>query len=234
MAEELDFETYLCISPNEFKIFLFNKKNLTNLYSDKIKLNNNSGYINFNILDKFLENNIFKIEKSSGNFIKKIFLIIENEEIGEINFGIKKKNYESIINKKFLQNILVDAKDLFRENYKNNNIMHIIINRFFEGGKYYLSFSDEFSGDYLCVEFQFRFISRNFIYEMSQVLKKYHIELEGCLDGNYIKNYFVGEQIEYSQMIYKIKNGLNLNEVTLVSKNSEKKGFFEKFFNLFG
>ena len=233
MAEELDFETYLCISPNEFEIYLFNKRNLTNLYSDKIKLNNNSSYINFNILDEFLENNIFKIEKTFGNFIKKIFLIIENEEISQISFGIKKKNYESIINKKFLQNILIDAKDLFRENYQNHKIMHILINRFFDGEKYHLSFSDKFSGDYFCVEFQFRFISLNFIYKMNKVLKKYHIELAGCLDGKYIQDYFVGEQIEYSQMIFKIKNGLNSNEAILISKNSEKKGFFEKFFQLF-
>ena len=233
MAEELDFETYLCISPNEFKIFLFNKKNLTNLYSDKIKLNNNSGYINFNILDKFLENNIFKIEKSSGNFIKKIFLIIENEEIGEINFGIKKKNYESIINKKFLQNILIDAKDLFRENYQNHKIMHILINRFFENGNYHLSFKDEFSGSYLCVEFQFKCISDNFISKIIKILGKYQVELAGCLDSNYIKNYFTDERIEHSVMIYKIQNGFNENEVKLISKNVEKKGFFEKFFQLF-
>ena len=48
MIEELDLETYLCVSPNEFTIYLFNKKNLTNLYIDKIKLNNNSDFIDFN------------------------------------------------------------------------------------------------------------------------------------------------------------------------------------------
>ena len=57
MAEELDLETYLCISPKEFEIYLFNKNNLTNLYVDKIRLNNNSDNIDFNHLDKFLEKN---------------------------------------------------------------------------------------------------------------------------------------------------------------------------------
>ena len=73
MAENFDLETYLCISPNEFDIYLFNKKNLKNLYEDKIRFNNNSDYFNFNLLDKFLEKNIFKIEKFAGNFIKNIF-----------------------------------------------------------------------------------------------------------------------------------------------------------------
>ena len=233
MAEELDLETYLCISPNEFEIYLFNKINLKNLYEDKIRFNNNSDYFNFNLLDKFLEKNIFKIEKFAGNFIKNIFLIIDKKKIKEVNFGIKKKSYENIIGKNFLQNILTDAKDLFRENYQNDHIMHILINRYFESGNYHLSFKDEFSGDYLCVEFQFKCISDIFISEIIKVLGKYQVALSGCLDSNYIKNYFVDQQLEYTKMIYKIQNGFNENEVKLISKNLKKTGFFEKFFQLF-
>ena len=39
MIEELDFETYLFISPGELKIYLFDKKNLKNLYENKLILN---------------------------------------------------------------------------------------------------------------------------------------------------------------------------------------------------
>ena len=34
-------------------------------------------------------------------------------------------------------------------------------------------------------------------------------------------------------MANKLNNGMNKNEVQLVSKNVENKGFFEKFFQLF-
>ena len=132
-----------------------------------------------------------------------------------------------------MQNILTDAKDLFRENYQNDHIMHILINRYFENGNYHLSFKDEFSGDYLCVEFQFKCISDIFISEIIKVLGKYQVALSGCLDSNYIKNYFVDQQLEYTEMIYKIQNGFNENEVKLISKNLKKTGFFEKFFQLF-
>ena len=39
--------------------------------------------------------------------------------------------------------------------------------------------------------------------------------------------------MEISEIIYKIQNGFNENEVKLISKNSNKKFFFEKFFQLF-
>ena len=78
MIEEFDIETYLYISPNEFWIYLFDKKNLKNLYKKGIKFNNNY-FIDVNNLDKFIEDNIFKIEKLAGHFVKNIVLVVEND-----------------------------------------------------------------------------------------------------------------------------------------------------------
>ena len=232
MIEELDIETYLYISSNIFRISLFDKKNFKNLYKKEIKFDH-SDLVNLNNLDKFLADNIFKIEKLSGNFIKNIFLILENGQIKDLNFGIKKKNYEKNIDKKFVENILKDANDLFRENYQNCKIIHILISRYLVNETYHLKFNDRFEGDYLGIELQFKYISSEFISKINKVLGKYQIDLAGCLDGKYIKNYFSNEKIEYSEMIYKIQTGLNDNEVKLISKNLRKKGLFEKFFQLF-
>ena len=92
---------------------------------------------------------------------------------------------------------------------------------------------NNFKGDYLCIELQFNFISNNFISEINTVLRKYQVVLAGCLDGEYIKNYFTDEQIQYPEMIYKIISGINENEVKLISKNQKTNGFFERFFQLF-
>ena len=51
--------------------------------------------------------------------------------------------------------------------------------------------------------------------------------------GNYIKNFIEKENNEISLVAYKLRNGYNDDEVNLVPKNSENKGFFEKFFQLF-
>ena len=51
--------------------------------------------------------------------------------------------------------------------------------------------------------------------------------------GNYIKFFFDQDTSEISLMAHKLKNGCNDNEVVLVPKNIENKGFFEKFFQLF-
>ena len=53
------------------------------------------------------------------------------------------------------------------------------------------------------------------------------------MSGSYIKSFLNKEQPEFSTMANQLNNGLNKNEVKLVSKTPKNKGFFEKFFQLF-
>ena len=76
MIEDLDFETYLYISKDKFKIFVLNKKKLKNLYSQELKIDHQFDFKDPNVLLNFLDKNIYKIEKLIGNFIKNIILIV--------------------------------------------------------------------------------------------------------------------------------------------------------------
>ena len=50
--------------------------------------------INFGLINAFLENNIFKIEKILNNFVKKINLIIECKSFLTVSLSIKKNNHK--------------------------------------------------------------------------------------------------------------------------------------------
>ena len=91
MTEETDFETYLYLSSSKFEIFLFDKKNIKNLFQETIIIENNFDFIKFSELTEFLDKNIFKIEKLIGTFIKNISLIIDNENNLMIKICNKKK-----------------------------------------------------------------------------------------------------------------------------------------------
>ena len=69
MNKENELQYYLSVAPNKYGIYLFDTKNLTNLYKEEIVLNNDTNYQNYDELKKFLDYNIFKIEKLSGKFI---------------------------------------------------------------------------------------------------------------------------------------------------------------------
>tara|TARA_B100001094_G_scaffold72846_1_gene69143 strand:+ start:263 stop:967 length:705 start_codon:yes stop_codon:yes gene_type:complete len=233
MIEEENFETYLSISPKKFEIFLFDKKNLKSLYKDKLELENKIDFLNLDNLSNFLDANIFKIEKLADNFIKNIFLIIESEKNSYVNICIKKKNYENLVNYKNLEIALTEVKDLFKENYQKQNIMHMIIKNYSVNGKNYSSFINDINGDYLSLEVNFISIPSNFELILDKILEKYQIRIDKFLDGKYLIEQSKDNKFELPNIANKIINGYNQNEVILVPKNLKNKGFFENFFQLF-
>ncbi len=233
MTEEFNLETYLKISSSKFSIYLFDLNNLNILYKKEVKIENNTDLIDWIKLNDFLKDNIFKIEKLNRNFVKNILLIIENNKISSINLSLKKKNYQKIIYKKNLEILLTEAKELFIESYRNEKIMHMILNKFSVNENLYSSFKENLSGENFRIEVQFKYIPNSFIEKIDKVLEKYQIEVSHYLDEYYIKNFFKGVDIEFPNMIYKISRGFNQNEIKFIQKNPSKLAFFEKFFNLF-
>ena len=231
MIEE--FKTYLSISPNKFEIFLYDTKKLKNFYKENIEFDNQSEEINCIILNKFLEENIFKIEKFSGNFINNICLLIEDKKIQNISLGIKQKNFKKKIEKSHIEKLITDAKDLYSENYIEEKILHVLIKSFIIDGNSFSPVDSNLVGDSVHIEVQFKSVSIKLLKEIENVLEKYHIKVSDKLDQNYLKDLSEDATFELDEIAYKVQNGLNENEVNLVPKNQKKKGFFEKFFQLF-
>ena len=233
MNKEIDFETNLIISYGKFEIFLLDIKNHKNIYQEEFKFRDVSEKLDFNLLNVFLENNIFKIEKLAGNFINNINLVIENKSILKSSISIKKKNYTGEITSVILEGMLTDVKDLFKENYNQYKLIHMIIDKYIIDGVSYSSYEDQISNDEVSLEIKIILISNSIILEIENILKKYQIQVNNFLDKGYVKNFFLDKQLDISQMAHKLKNGMNDKEVQITSKYPKKLGFFEKFFQLF-
>jgi len=231
MIEEADFETFLYLSRNQCVIFVENKRTFKSLYKEEIKITDEMYPDDLNKLSKFLDRNIYKIEKLVGNFIKDITLIIENDKILNVDIGIKKKDHTQFLNQDYLKNDLIEVKDLFKASYQNQVIMHMLIINYDEDGN--KNFSNDFDENNLYTVVKFISISNSLTSILDKLLEKHQIQINQYMSGEYIKN-FIGEDLgELSMMASKLKNGFNKNEVTLISKNIENKGLFEKFFQLF-
>ena len=233
MSEDLELETYLSISPNKFGIYLLDPKKNKNLYKEELRFENNSKNIDFVYLNKFLEENIFKIEKLNGDFIENIFLIVKSLDVVNLEIGIKKKNYENSVNKKYLVNAVTEVKDLVKETYQDSKIIHIIIKNLQMNDNDFLSIQKSFESKDLGLEISFISINHNLIFQLEKILEKYQIKINRYLCGSYIGEFSRVHGAEFSTMANKIIKGFNKNEVELVKKNEENTGFFEKFFQLF-
>jgi hypothetical protein len=222
MIEKSDFDTFLYISKNEYQIFVYDKVNFQSLYNKRLKINSD---VNLDDLSKFLDDNIYKIEKIVGNFIRNIILIIEDNKILSINISLKKNNYDNHLNKKFLKNNLTEVRDIFRENYEDQVIMHMIIVNDND--------NDNDNDNYLYLEVNFITISNNITLIFDKILENYQIKVQKYMSGSYIKSFLNDNETKLSVMAKKLNDGFNRNEVKFDRKNIQNKGFFEKFFQLF-
>ena len=229
MIDETDFETFLYISDNKYQIFVYDKNNSKNLYNEEIK---NDNEIELNILSKFLDDNIYKIEKKIKNFIRSIILIIEDDKILEIGLSIKIKNYEKQLDYKYVKNGLIEAKNIFKENYSDLVIMHMLIVDN-DMSKKLLSDSKKINDNYLYLEVNFICISVSYTHILDKLLGNFQIKIEQYMSGNYVKNFLEEDENMIPVIANKLNNGFNKNEVKVISKNKENRGFFERFFQLF-
>ena len=233
MNEVIDFETYLIISYKKFEIYLFDRKNFKNLYTEEFNFQTNQEKTQLNLLSDFLEKNIFNIEKVAGNFVNNLNVIIENDSILNFNLSVKKKNYSGSVTNIFLKKTLSDIHDLFQESYNQYKLIHMLVNKYTVDGINYSSLNDTIKCNEISLEIKLISISNSIIYEIENILKKYQIQVNNYLDTEYIKDFYKDEKIDISQKAHKLLNGLNINEVHIASKSRKKRGFFEKFFQLF-
>ena len=230
MIEESHFETFLYISKNKYQIFVQDKDNLKNIFNEEIEVDDQ---IELDNLSKFLDDNIYKIEKVVNRFIRNIILIIENEKILSTDISIKKNNYEKNTSQKYFETNLIEVKDIFKESYHDQIIMHMVIINKDKNDNSSLFDDSNINNNYFYLEVNFISILNSFTFIYEELLKKHHIKIKKYMSGSYIKSFLNKGQSEFLIMANQLNNGLNKNEVKLVSKTAENKGFFERFFQLF-
>ena len=233
MTEKSEIDTYLTISKNKFGIYLLDKKKKNTLYKEELNFKGKANNLELESLSNFLNKNIFKVEKLLGKFVNSIFVVIDTDKILNINMSLKKKNYDQGIKLKNLEGLLIEAKDLFKENNKDYKIMHMLIKKYIINGESYLNFISDLKSDFICIEVNFICIPIELSSEINLILDKYHIQINRFLNTSYINNLILNKEIETEYKISKVLSGYNENEVNLVIKNPNKMGFFEKFFQLF-
>ena len=232
MSNEVNFETYLFISKKKFIIRVIHNSSFKKIYSEQILLDDNSE-LDFEILNEFLEKNIFKFEKFLKNFIKNIYIILDSKEFFPVRISLKKNNNGNLINSTSLIYPLNNLKNSFKSNYNDKKIIHILIENYLIDNKKYLSLPKNLKCNFFCLDVNFICLSNVFVDKLETVLKKYHVQVNQILSANYIENFSSQGFENIFTTASRIKSGCNENEVFLVNKTSENKGFFEKFFDFF-
>ena len=234
MKSNFDFNTYLFISKKKIIISAYRENNFEKIYEKELQLNEQLEHINYQELDNFLNDNIFRIEKKLDNFIKKIIVIIDTDQFFLIQLSIKKKDIENLIDLKSLSYLINEAKENCKKTIDERRIIHLIIKNYKIDNENYVSMPKDVNNKSFSIDLEFICLSNEIIKNLEKILNKYQISLGQIVNANYIREFLTGEENEnIFLMTKKILSGYNSNEVILVNKSNKNQGFFEKFFNFF-
>ena len=233
MSREIDFKTYLFLDNSKFVIYVIDNVTNEKIYSEKLVSKENFLDLKFNELNKFLELNVFKIEKILRNFINDIYIIWDSKEFHSIRLSIKKNNNGKLINFDTLIHPLNDLKNLCQSNLQDKKIIHFLIEKYVIDNKSYTSLPKDINCNVFSLDTEFICLSKNLIKNIEKILKKYHISLNQILYASYVEKFKDKTDTSIFKTASRIISGQNKNEVVLIDKIEKNKGFFEKFFNLF-
>ena len=188
---------------------------------------------NLKKLDNFLAKNIFKIEKILKNFVKDINIILDDKEFFPIEISIKKDHNGNSISQENLINPLNVLKNLCQFSFKDKKIIHMLIENYQIDGKDYSFLPENLKCNNFSLDIKFICLSKNLIEHYESVLKRYHILVNQILNAEYIEEFQDQQNPNIYTTASRIISGYNRNEISLVNKTLNNKGFFVKFFHFF-
>ena len=233
MNEELKFETYLFIDSKKLVICVIEKKTFKILFKEEKLLDDHNEDSNLKKLDNFLAKNILKIEKILKNFVKDVYIILDDKEFLPIEISIKKDHNGNSISQENLINPLNVLKNLCQFNFKDKKIIHMLIENYQIDGKDYSFLPENLKCNNFSLDIKFICLSKNLIEHYESILKRYHILVNQILNAKYIEQFQDQQNPNIYTTASRIISGLNNNEISLVNKTLKSKGFFEKFFDFF-
>ena len=232
MKNNLENKIFLFLGINKFTIVALNSID-EEVYKEEILKDNKSNQIDLNFLDNFLNENIFKIEKKLNEFVKNIFLIIDHQNIFSIHLSIKNKFDNININSDSMHKLLLEAKSCCKKTLEDLDILHMKIDQFYIDGTYFKTLPKKKNCNNLSIDVSYICLPKKISKTIENVLRKYQISLDRMLSLDYLNSFLDDKNENLYATAQKILDGFNENEVFIADRNSEKLGFFEKFFNFF-
>ena len=233
MKNDLDFEVFLFFSPQKIILSVNRKTDFKLIFKDEFLFEGKSNHLNFDRLNLFLNENVFKVEKILGNFIEKINIILETKDFLNLQISMKQHDYNENINSNIILYLIKSAKYQCEKTIQNMKIIHILIDNYFIDDVHFTKLPLNQKCKNFSLDISFICLPDELIRHIEKTLKNFQISVNRILSASYIYKFTNDRDINFFKMTSKIIGGHNKNEVKLVNKTLKNKGFFEKFFDLF-
>ena len=190
--------------------------------------------LNFEKLDKLVEKNILAVEKSLEEFVRDIYLIVETPQSTSIRLSVFKNNEGKKIIKEDAMYLVQDAKQQLLKSNQELGIIHIIVENYVLDNVQHKFFPSEKKCNKFSIDIIFICFPKDLLKSFEKLFLNQQIYINQLVCFNYIKTFdFINKEQNICERAKDIVQGANKQEVVLIPKELEKKGFFEKLFHFF-
>ena len=214
--------TFIIINKKDFQIIVYNIEQMETFFTQKLiipkKFKNNS----INFFEDFFVKKIISIEKEIKNYIENLVLIINKDFFLEVNFSF----LDQIKENSKIKDSLSEGLRQFEKYYYDYFLSHYHFNIQKKGNKKVENLEAEY------LQMNFICIKKNFVTKIRSILKPHQITLRKIFSYNFLETTKLENETIINAAINSIL-GLNSQEVQIRKKNTQKKGFFEIFFDYF-
>tara|TARA_B100000795_G_C22761990_1_gene424019 strand:- start:731 stop:1447 length:717 start_codon:yes stop_codon:yes gene_type:complete len=191
---------------------------------------------NFYDIEKYIQQNIFSIEKLTGEFVNDIYLMVWTDDSKTIEVSLMKNIEGNIIDKKDVQYLVQEAIQQILRFNPDKNIIHIIITKYIIDKKEYKFLPVGLNCKNFSIDIKFVCFSETLVRKLNNLFKKNQILINKLVCAQYAKSLDYREKESEGSICklgLQLVDGLNKQEVITIPKKVKKKGFFEKLFLLF-
>jgi len=229
------FDIFFNINSSTMNVGVFDNKDGKNIFFKDFtcETNLNNKKLNFNELEKIIETNVFEIEKITKVFLNEIYLMIDTKDAISINLSLSKDNEGNLIQKKDILYLIQDARQQILRAYKDQNIIHILVTNYIIDQIEYDNLPNNKNCKNFSLDIKFICMPNFLIRKMEELFNKHQIHVKKFVCSSYAKSILSSTTNNICQAGYNLVQGANKQEVVLIPKKLEKKGFFERLFYLF-
>tara|TARA_B100001123_G_C14845361_1_gene841842 strand:+ start:13 stop:726 length:714 start_codon:yes stop_codon:yes gene_type:complete len=195
---------------------------------------NNFKELEFEKLGKFVEENIIEIEKSIGEFVSDVYLIVETPQSISIKLSVANNNEGKKIIKEDIVYLVRDAKQQLIKSNKDYKILHIIVENYTLDNVQHKFLPTDNRCNKLSIDLKFICFPKDLLGEFEKLFLNQQILINRFVCLNYVKTYnFTDMEKNICQRGKNIVEGINKQEVVSIPSEPKRKGFFEKLFHFF-
>ena len=222
------FISVIDFGSSKIRLGIYNDLDNYKFVSEK-KCSDNLNNLQESKISETIEEIVIEAEKNTNRHLKNLYVMTDNNSCLSVDISIKKKIDNTAVNKKIVENIIYEIKNIIEKSYTDFNIIHLIISKYILDNKSLDSLPLDMSAECLILEMKFILIKNTVEQDIRNHFKSSHVSVNRIYNSSYIKTLSYNKNLDNFEikvfidigfkktcnLIYKNNNLIFINQITI-------------------